>query len=80
MSGKHLYQQLERKFYALQAEYLNTLFAGFFDQRKVFLNHGLFNFGGRTVVFGIGGLDMRTFYNSGHKSTPCCKFVFLLFL
>ena len=44
-------------------------------ERDVFLDHGLFYFGGRTVVFGIGGLDVATFYISGHISSLKYNFV-----
>jgi hypothetical protein len=59
----------------LQTENLNAFFSGRFDQGQVFLDHGLFDFGGGSVVFGIRGLDVGTFYNSGHKSSLKFDFV-----
>jgi hypothetical protein len=59
----------------LQAENLDPLIPGFFNQRDVFLNHGLFYFSGSPVVFGIGGLDVGAFYNSGHNSSLEYSFV-----
>jgi hypothetical protein len=35
----------------------------------MFLDHGLFDFGRRAVMFGIGGLNKGTFNDSGHKSS-----------
>jgi hypothetical protein len=53
--------------YFLEAEYLNPFVTSLLYQRYVLLDHGLFYFDGRAVKFGIGGLYMGTFYNSGHR-------------
>jgi hypothetical protein len=54
----------------LQAEDLHPLLPSLFDHGNMLGDHRVFDFFGRSIVFGIDSLNVSTFYDAWHGKLP----------